>query len=218
MITKDFMGSGLQTLADKRQVQVICSSGGIDRAGEVVDQAGIDVSAFMANPIILWNHNPNVPIARAIDIGVMGGKLRATCQFPAVGVSAKADEILGLVQSGVINCVSIGFNPVEKVAMPGASPKNGPFRYLKSQLWEFSFVSVPANGDALITGRSAPLADIAADRAARMRAVEVMRLAAEPIDQAQEARHRQIEVLALVHGPDLEARADRMRAVRALVK
>src|ERR1700722_10036659 len=89
-----------------RQARVICSTGQVDRAGEIVVQEGIDLSAYKLNPIVLWQHNVESPVAKASDIGLVDGKLTATVDFPPPGISAKADEICGLVKSGVISAVS----------------------------------------------------------------------------------------------------------------
>lgn len=138
----------------ERQARVICSTGGTDRAGDIVVQEGIDLSAYKMNPIILWGHDTNQPIAKASEIGVVDGKLMATVEFPPVGTSAKADEICALVKAGVVSAVSIGFTPIETEPLDPSNPKKGPQRYVKSELGEFSFVSVPANKDALTVARS----------------------------------------------------------------
>lgn len=137
----------------ERQARVICSTGEVDRAGDIVVQDGIDLAAYRMNPIVLWGHDTGQPIARASEIGVVEGKLMATVDFPPAGISAKADEICGLVKAGVISAVSIGFNPIETEPLDKANPKKGPQKYLTCELGEFSFVSVPANKSALTVER-----------------------------------------------------------------
>ncbi len=144
-------GAKVEAVGD-RQVRVICSTEDIDRAGEIVVQSGIDVSNYQKNPIVLWQHDVNMPVGRA-DIGIMDGKVSALVDFAPAGVSAKADEICGLVKSGIINGVSIGFNPIETAPMDPGNPKKGPQKYLRCELAEFSFVSVPANPNALVIER-----------------------------------------------------------------
>ena len=163
-------------LAEKRQVRVICSTGGLDRAGEVVAQDGIGLSGYRSNPIVLWQHDPNQPIARAIEIGVSGGVLQALVQFPPEGTSAKADEVYGLIKAGVVNATSIGFDPQNAEPMDPSRPR-GPQRYLKCELLEFSFVSVPANAAALIVARQHKHMDQDTTRARRARVVAVLSLA-----------------------------------------
>lgn len=140
-------------MVGERQVRVICSTADIDRAGEIVVQEGIDLSAYKRNPIVLWQHDVESPIAKSPDIGVVDGKLTALVDFPPAGISTKADEICGLVKAGVISAVSIGFTPTETEPMDKGNPKKGPQKYIKSELGEFSFVSVPANPNALVVQR-----------------------------------------------------------------
>lgn len=141
-----------------RQVRVICSTADVDRAGDMVVQTGIDLAAYRANPVVLWNHDPEQPIARAIEIGVVDGRLQALVQFPPEGVSAKADEVYGLVKAGVVNATSVGFMPMDSEPMDKSQPYKGQ-RFLRSELMEFSFVSVPANRGATVVARRAPKPD-----------------------------------------------------------
>lgn len=150
-IVHKFAGAAATALADKRQVLTSCSAGGVDRQGDIVVQGGIDTKSFMkAGGTVLWGHNPACPIARAIPIGLEGGQLRSLVQFPDPGVSARADEVYGLIKAGIVNCTSIGFAPVswEPIAPPGNGRK-----YTAVELMEFSFVSVPAMPDATVIAR-----------------------------------------------------------------
>ena len=144
--------SQLDAIAE-RQVRVVCSTPLVDRAGEVVVQEGIDTAAYLQNPVVLFAHDPAQPIARVAQMGLDGGNLMATVQFPDAGISVKADEVYGLVKAGVLNTVSIGFQPTELLAMDPEQPR-GPQRYMKSELLELSFVSVPANRGATVVARA----------------------------------------------------------------
>lgn len=142
-------------LASKRQVVVNCSAEDPDRAGDVVVQKGIDIGSFMdIGGTVLWQHDPNQPIAKAIEMGIVDGKMRALVQFPEPNVSAKADEIYGLIANGVVNAASIGFDPIEFEPLDPKKPF-GPQRFLRIELMEFSFVSVPCAPQATIIARSA---------------------------------------------------------------
>lgn len=141
-------------LADKRQVLVNCSSESIDRQGDIVVQSGIQTASFLkTGGTVLWNHDPALPIAKAVTIGVENNQLRALAQFPEAGISAKADEIYGLVKAGVVNSVSIGFKPLKWTPLDEKHPWDGQ-RFEESELMEFSFVSVPAQADATVIARS----------------------------------------------------------------
>jgi HK97 family phage prohead protease len=159
-IQRKALGASTETLAERRQVRVVCSTADVDRSGDVVVQEGIDLSAYRANPVVLWQHDPEVPVARCVEIGLVGGRLSALVEFPEEGVSAKADEVYGLVKAGVVNATSVGFMPVDAEPIDAKNPKKGT-RYKAVELMEFSFVSVPAARGALVVERSFSVEEIA---------------------------------------------------------
>jgi HK97 family phage prohead protease len=136
-----------------RQVRAICSTEDMDRAGDIVVQSGIVLDAYKNNPVVLYNHNTDDPIARASDIQVLNGNLEAQIDFPPPGVSPEADKTYGLIKAGIINAVSIGFKVLASEPLDPTKPR-GAQRFLKSELLEFSFVPVPANPNALIVQRA----------------------------------------------------------------
>jgi HK97 family phage prohead protease len=133
-----------------RQVRAIASDPTPDRVGDVMVPDGCDATAFNDNPIVLFNHDHNRPIATA-DIKVSSRNVTALINFPPTKISPLADECCGLAKSGVLNAVSVGFNPVDYEQIPG-----GGKRYTKWELFELSIVSIPANPSALIVERSLP--------------------------------------------------------------
>jgi HK97 family phage prohead protease len=147
-----FLAADSETLAAKRQVRVNCSSANIDREGDAIVQTGINTSGFIkAGGTVLWQHDQNHPIARALTIGIDDGRLGSLVQFPEVGISAKADEVYGLIKAGIVSGVSIGFRALEWEPLGNAWSGR---RYTSVELCEFSFVSVPANTDATVIARS----------------------------------------------------------------
>lgn len=152
-LTRKLLDSSTVTLADLRQVTVICSTSDPDRMGDVIVQAGIDLTAYKKNPVVLWGHSADVPIAKAIDIGIKNGKLQATVQFPPEGDDEDSDWVYGKIKSGIVNATSVGFIPKDYEARDPKSPWGG-YQFKTSELLEFSFVSVPANSGCLIVGRS----------------------------------------------------------------
>jgi HK97 family phage prohead protease len=152
-LTRKLLGDSAVTLADQRIVKVICSTSEPDRVGDVIVQSGIDLTAYRKNPIVLWGHSADVPIARAIEINVKDGKLQATVQFPPEGDDEDSDWVYGKIKAGIVNATSVGFIPTDYEPLDVKQPWGG-FKFLKSELLEFSFVSVPANAGCLIVGRS----------------------------------------------------------------
>lgn len=152
-LTRKLLAGSSLTLADQRLVKVVCSTSDPDRMGDVIVQTGIDLAAYRNNPIVLWGHSADVPIARAIEIDVKDGKLQATVQFPPEGDDEDSDWVYGKIKAGIVNATSVGFIPKDYEPLDSKQPWGG-FKFLKSELLEFSFVSVPANSGCLIVGRS----------------------------------------------------------------
>ena len=146
------------TLQEKRQVKVVISTETQGRDGLVVVTSGIDVTDYRRNPVVLWGHDPAFPIAKATTITAEGAALTSLAQFPAAGVSAKADEIFGLIGAGIVNGASIGFDVTEAEPLDPKKPYDGQ-RILKCTLMEYSFVSIPALPDALVTERGRRASD-----------------------------------------------------------
>jgi Escherichia/Staphylococcus phage prohead protease len=152
-LARKLLDSSAVTLADRRQVTVICSTGEPDRMGDIIIQSGIDLNAYRKNPVVLWGHSYDVPIARAIDIDVKSGKLQATVQFPPEGDDEDSDWVYGKIKAGIVNATSVGVIPRDYEPIDRHQPWLG-MKFKKSELLEFSFVSVPANAGCLIVGRS----------------------------------------------------------------
>lgn len=152
-LTRKLLASSSLTLADQRIVKVICSTGKPDRMGDVIVQNGIDLTAYRDNPVVLWGHSADVPIAKAIEIDVKDGKLQATVQFPPEGDDEDADWVYGKIKAGIVNATSVGFIPKDYEPLNPKEPWGG-YKFKTSELLEFSFVSVPANAGCLIVGRS----------------------------------------------------------------
>lgn len=175
-----------------RRVALRCSSANIDRSGEIVEQSGIDLSAYRRNPVVLWQHSHSSPIARAVNVAVRSGNLECEVEFPPAGTSPLADQIYALIRADVVKGVSIGFKSIASIPLDKGNPVKGPQRYTKSELWEISIVTVPANPDAAVTWKYAD-GNAAARRKAEVSAMK----AKHSQDDARARRQRQIDVLKL---------------------
>ena len=141
-----------------RQVRVRASTGNLGRDGLIVHPPGIDLDPYRTNPIMLWQHDPAAPVARATVLAIEGGDLVADVEFAPEGVSGKADEICGLVKAGIVNAVSIGFDPLETEPVDAKRPK-GPNAHFTQR----------ADGDFLRLGPGRPRGGRAAAHRARRR-------------------------------------------------
>ncbi|TXH07879.1 MAG: hypothetical protein E6R04_11930 [Spirochaetes bacterium] len=129
---KDVKGNG--------KFKVVASTEGVDRHGEIVKVSGWDFTNFMKNPVLLLSHSySGLPIGVVTKIAVEDN------QVVADGVFADTEtgqEVRKLYDDGILKAVSVGFIVRER-------DTNNPYVITKAELLELSFVSVPANPDAL---------------------------------------------------------------------
>ena len=135
------------------EVEVVMSTGAIARDGHILVPGGADLAQYRANPVVLWQHDPCQPVGTAEGVRVDGDKIVARIRFAPLGVSEVADRTRGLVKSGVIGAVSVGFDPTEGEPLDPARPRGGQ-RFTGWELLECSFVSVPADTGAVVTARA----------------------------------------------------------------
>lgn len=134
----------------ERQIRVIASDATPDRVKDVMSPNGCKLDNYNKNPIVLADHDPSKPIGRS-TVQIKNGRVEAVIDFAPAGISAKADEYCGLAKAGMLNAVSVGFNPISEEPIKG-----GGYLYKEWELMELSVVAVPANPSALIVGRSMP--------------------------------------------------------------
>ncbi len=135
-------------LAD-RQVKFVLSEALPDREADCVDPNGIDLTNYLRNPVVLWAHDHHAPpIARCISIGVEAGRLVGVAEFVPASVPVAgptAEMALQMIKIGFLNAVSIGFRPVEF-----DFNNDGGMDFTKSELLEFSIVTIPCLPSALV--------------------------------------------------------------------
>ncbi len=126
------------------------STDAIDRMGEVLDPAGIDLKNYRNNPVVLWAHDySQLPIGKAMWVRKDGNAIVSKVQFAK---HAFAQEVFNLYKDGYMKAFSVGFIPKDGVAGDG---KKGPrWTYTKWELLEYSAVPVPANPEAIALAMS----------------------------------------------------------------
>lgn len=158
----EYLGYGLHIV--KRDVDLaarratfIASTPQIDRYGDVILQDGWQTENYKANPVILFAHDSRaLPVGKGILVNV-NGNLAVTVEFSKAIASYDLPEILlQLVAQGMLNCVSVGFIPIEyewrfeKDEEGNQLPFPSGRIYKKSELLEISIVPVPANPGAVV--------------------------------------------------------------------
>jgi HK97 family phage prohead protease len=128
-----------------RTVDFVISTAARDRDGDRIPLDAWRLDDFKRNPIVLFGHDAQRPIAQALNVRRDGDALVATVQFPPSGVSELADETFGLIRAGVLRAASVGFRPIA----PPIQNEFGGRDYPDVTLLEFSIVTIPANTEAL---------------------------------------------------------------------
>lgn len=127
----------------------VVSDGTVDRHGTRINPAGWDLSNFKKNPIALFGHDSRFPIGTWSNIRTEGDKLVATLKLAARGTSDRINEIIGLVEQGILRATSVGFS----VLKFGTAGKDQ-FDFMEQELLEVSVVSVGSNTNALAKARA----------------------------------------------------------------
>lgn len=117
-----------------------------DRTGDIVEPAGIT----FANPVpLLWQHDRSAPVGTVVFDKPTNKGMRFTATLPYVAelgtLKSRVDEARQSIKYNMIKAVSIGFRPTEYSWMD-----DGGVRYLESEVYELSLVTIPAQAEAII--------------------------------------------------------------------
>jgi len=128
-----------------------------DRGNSIVHIDGVQTKNFINNPIVLYNHNLNLPIGRVKSIYIEDKSLIGEVEFHRL--TPTSVEVSDMVEAGYLKTVSIGFLPMKLKVLPitkeqldsGEYYETSKFatHFEKSELFELSVVTVPAHPSAL---------------------------------------------------------------------
>lgn len=129
----------LKAATGEGEFEVVATTDGVDRDGEIIRVEGWKFENYMKNPIILWGHNYyelECIIGAATEIKVESGKVIIKGVFANTESGQLARQ---LYDDGILKAVSVGFIPLMREGNV----------ITEAELLELSFVSVPANPDAI---------------------------------------------------------------------
>jgi HK97 family phage prohead protease len=114
-----------------------------DRVGDRIVTAGLDITNFLKNPVLLWGHDHSIPpIASVTALELQPDRLRAAWRWNA------SDEFARRVRAGwdggFIRAASIGFRPLADQAN-----ELGGVNFTRAELLEISLCAVPCNQHAV---------------------------------------------------------------------
>ena len=148
MMRKTFAATA-KALGD-RQVETIASTESPDREKDRILSSAWRLDAYRRNPVVLFAHDYGaLPPARSRDVRVVGGALRTVDEFPPPGVYPFADTLYELIKAGFVTSKSVSFQP-----LTWRPNDEGGRDYTDVELLEHSYVTVPANPEALVVARS----------------------------------------------------------------
>jgi len=81
------------------------------------------------------------------DVHVKNKQLRGTLKLAKKGTSERINEVISLVEQGILRAVSVGFRPL--ISRPREEKDAEGYVFVRSKLVETSLVAVPANPNAL---------------------------------------------------------------------
>lgn len=135
----------------QRSATAVISTRSSDRMNDVMESRGCDLTHYSKNPTVLALHNQEDkypvgkarnPLTRELAVTVEANRIISTCFFSK---HAEAQQVFELVRDEVLIGASVGFNPLEweRLGEDGC-------HYTKWELLEWSWVSVPANGECVL--------------------------------------------------------------------
>lgn len=132
---------------DERVIRGVATTPSPDRVGDIVEPEGVSFK----NPLpLLWQHRSDMPVGTVkFDKPTAKGitfEARFAKAEKSETLKARIDEAWESVKLGLVSAVSIGFRSLEHAVM-----KDGGWRFIKSEVYELSLVTIPANAGAVIT-------------------------------------------------------------------
>jgi len=153
VIHKVFMAQ--VTRAADGDLEFVLSDDTKDRLGDVINPKGWVLDNFKKNPIALFNHISSFPIGTWTSVRVKANRLIGKLKLAALGTSERIDELIRLVDQGIIKAVSVGFMPLDMEPLAD----NSGILFKEQELLECSLVTVPANPSAIQLARSLKTSD-----------------------------------------------------------
>ncbi len=132
---------------EKRIIRGIATTPAVDRVGDIVEPLGVKFTNPMA---FLWQHDAHQPIGTVkFDKPTKDG-ITFEAEIPIIAEDGKLkdriDEAWQSIKIGLVRAVSIGFRAVEYAFLD-----EGGIRFIKSEVFELSAVTIPAQPEAIMT-------------------------------------------------------------------
>jgi HK97 family phage major capsid protein/HK97 family phage prohead protease len=133
---------------EKRIIRGIATTPAVDRVGDVVEPMGVRFK----NPMpFLWQHDATKPIGTVKFDKPTEDGITFVAELPTIdepgALKDRIEEAWQSIKLGLVRAVSIGFRAIEYAFIEGT----GGIRFMESEVYELSAVTIPAQSDAVIT-------------------------------------------------------------------
>ena len=124
---------------DDLHIAGMASTNSTDRVGDVIETEAWTkggLQNYLNNPVILFNHDYNQPIGRAVQLGTNDNGLQLKAK-----IAKSAGHVGELIKEGVLGAFSVGFRVKDAEYMT----ETDGYKIKDAELLEVSVVTVPAN-------------------------------------------------------------------------
>jgi HK97 family phage major capsid protein/HK97 family phage prohead protease len=133
--------------AERRQFSGTATTPTPDRMGDIIEPLGVEFK----NPIkLLWQHKHDQPIGEVIFKKPTKNGIDFEAQIASIdtpgNLKNRLDEAWDSIRSGLVSAVSIGFRAKEYAFIK----ETDGIHFTKTEVYELSAVTIPANADATI--------------------------------------------------------------------
>lgn len=132
---------------DARTFSGIATTPTVDRVGDIIDPLGVKFT----NPLpLLHQHKHDKPIGKVWFEEPTKDGIRFRAEIPKIDepgeLQDRVNTAWGEIKHGLVTATSIGFRPIEYSFMD-----NGGVHYTKTEVFELSAVTIPAQAEAIIS-------------------------------------------------------------------
>ena len=126
-------------------LELVITTGDIDRDYEVLDPSGCVYEQFLKNPVVLWAHDMvQLPVGKGVYLRAVADGWALGVKFVPADVDDFAGKVAWYYANGYLHDTSIRFRPLE--AEPKDFKVDGYYtRFTKWELLEASAVTIGAN-------------------------------------------------------------------------
>jgi HK97 family phage prohead protease len=197
-IIKDVSTEGMDTVIEGWANKAV-----VDRGKDYIGKKAWNLVNYEKNPVILFNHDKEKPIGRALGVEATDDGL-----YIKAKISKSKDPMVSyvrdMIKEGILNAFSVGFDAKEE----GKDAK-GINEITQAELYEVSVVSLPMNQDSIFTLTTKDLKKMKSYNDARKlvmatKGAEVAAGLLEAIDAAKGDAAAICELVAETSGASLE--------------